>query len=194
MSVANAASGAVGLLGKAGGFLSGASNLLGPVSTGLKVGSMLYGAWNATKLANKQKKELAKKAGKIQDQIVNQASMVRDELQDIDEEYQKQQAGIGEEIGDTLNDASKGIGQVIQRGRGLLTGDAEIKKQNIMDKTGEFVDNKYEVLNTNRGREYSGILDTHHSALQSNEQGLLDIAKQRKELEKRDSFWENLIG
>jgi len=183
-----------GFLGKAGGFLTGASNILGPVSMGLQVAGMLHGAWKQTKQADKMKADLAKKADTIQNQITQNSVALRDDLSDIDEEYQGKQTELGEDIGETLEDASGSLGKIIKRGRGLLTGAETIGKQEIMDDTGTFAERSIERLNTQRGREYSGIIDPYNRQQAQSQQSLLDIASQRKQLEGQDSFMENLLG
>lgn len=193
-STVSSAAPAMGMLGKAGGMLAGASSILGPVAMGLQVGNMLYGAWNAGKQARKESAELAKKAGLIQEQMVNSASNLRDNLTDIDEEFQDEQTDMGEMIGDKLQDAGKNLGQTIQKGRGLLTGDTQIQKQEIMDDMGQYQDTQTKILETQRGNQYSGMIDPHMRNMNNSQQGLLDIASQRKQLASKDSMWENLIG
>tara|TARA_R110000851_G_scaffold249624_1_gene402140 strand:+ start:1438 stop:2127 length:690 start_codon:yes stop_codon:yes gene_type:complete len=194
LSTVGKAAPAMGMLGKAGAFASTASNILGPIAMGLQVGNMLYGAWNATKQANKEKAALAKKAEKIQGQITQNSVALRDDLSDIDEDYQDKQTQFGEDIGEKLEDASSSIGQTIKRGNGLLTGAGTIQKQEIMDDTGRFVERGVERLNTQRGGDYAGIIDPYNRQQENSQQGLLDIASQRKQLESRDSFMENLLG
>ena len=183
-----------GFLGKAGGFLTGASNILGPVSMGLQVAGMLHGAWSQAQQAEEMKDELAKKADTIQKQMTNNSVALRDDLSDIDEEYQGKQTELGEDIGETLEDASSSLGKIIKRGRGLLTGAPELQKQEIMDDTGRFVERGIERLNTQRGREYASIIDPYNRQQAQSQQSLLDIASQRKQLESQDSMWENLLG
>jgi len=183
-----------GFLGKAGGFLTGASNILGPVSMGLQVAGMLHGAWKQAQQAKEMKDELAKKADTIQKQMTNNSVALRDDLSDIDEEYQGEQTKLGEDIGETLEDASSSLGKIIKRGRGLLTGAPELQKQEIMDDTGRFVERGIERLNTQRGREYASIIDPYNRQQEQSQQSLLDIASQRKQLESQDSMWENLLG
>ena len=193
-STVSSAAPAMGMLGKAGGMLAGASSILGPISMGLQVGNMLYGAWNTTKQANKEKAALAKKAEKIQGQITQNSVALRDDLSDIDEDYQDKQTQFGENIGEKLEDASASIGKTINRGKGLLTGAGTIQKQEIMDDTGRFVERGVERLNTQRGGDYAGIIDPYNRQQENSQQGLLDIASQRKQLEGRDSMMENLLG
>ena len=183
-----------GFLGKAGGVLTGASNILGPVSMGLQVAGMLHGAWKQAQQAKEMKDELAKKADTIQKQMTNNSVALRDDLSDIDEEYQGEQTKLGEDIGETLEDASSSLGKIIKRGRGLLTGAPELQKQEIMDDTGRFVERGIERLNTQRGREYASIIDPYNRQQEQSQQSLLDIASQRKQLESQDSMWENLLG
>tara|TARA_R110002020_G_scaffold109088_2_gene252587 strand:- start:10993 stop:11646 length:654 start_codon:yes stop_codon:yes gene_type:complete len=181
-------------LGKAGALMSGASSILGPVSMGLQVAGMLHGAWNQAKQANKMKADLAKKADTIQNQITQNSVALRDDLSDIDEEYQGKQTELGEDIGETLEDASSNLGKIIKRGRGLLTGAETISKQEIMDDTGNFAERSMERLNTQRGGDYAGIIDPYNRQQAQSHQSLLDIASQRKQLESQDSMWENLLG
>ena len=181
-------------LGKAGAFMSGAANILGPVSMGLQVAGMLHGAWNQAKQANKMKADLAKKADTIQNQITQNSVALRGDLSDIDEEYQGKQTDLGEDISETLEDASGSLGKIIKRGRGLLTGAETIGKQEIMDDTGTFAERSIERLNTQRGGEYSNIIDPYNRQQAQSQQSLLDIASQRKQLESQDSMWENLLG
>jgi len=183
-----------GFLGKAGGFLTGASNILGPISMGLQVAGMLHGAWNQAKQANKMKADLAKKADTIQKQMTNNSVALRDELFDIDEEYQGKQTELGEDISETLEDATKSLGKTIKRGRGLLTGAETISKQEIVDDTGTFAERSIERLNTQRGGDYASIIDPYNRQQAQSQQSLLDIASQRKQLESQDSMWENLLG
>ena len=174
--------------------MSGASSILGPVSMGLQVAGMLHGAWNQAKQANKMKADLAKKADTIQNQITQNSVALRDDLSDIDEEYQGKQTELGEDIGERLEDASSNLGKIIKRGRGLLTGAETISKQEIMDDTGNFAERSMERLNTQRGGDYAGIIDPYNRQQAQSHQSLLDIASQRKQLESQDSMWENLLG
>jgi hypothetical protein len=188
------AAGGLGMLGKAGAFMSGASSILGPVSMGLQVAGMLHGAWNQAKQADKMKADLAKKADTIQNQMTQNSVALRDDLSDIDEDYQDKQTDLGESIGETLEDASTSLGKTIKRGRGLLTGAETIGKQEIMDDTGTFAERSIERLNTQRGGEYSNIIDPYNRQQAQSQQSLLDIASQRKQLESQDTMWENLLG
>ena len=174
--------------------MSGASSFLGPVAMGLQIGNMLYGAWDAAKQADKQINELGNKAGKIQEQMVNNASTLRGNLTDIDEDFQDKQTDMGEMIGEKLEGASSQLGQVISRGKGLLTGNQDIVKQDIMDDMGDYQDSQTKMLETQRGSQYAGLIDPHLQGMQQNQQSLLDIASQQKDLRRKDSMWENLIG
>lgn len=184
---------AAGITGGMGGALAGASSFLGPVAIGLQVGNMLYGAWDQAKQAKKQKDALAKKADKIQGQMAQNSVALRDDMSDIDEEYQDRQTQLGETIGEKLEDASASIGRTVKRGRGLLTGAETIQKQEIMDDTGNFVKDSMQRLNTRRGGDYARIVDPYNRQQERSQQGLLDIASQRKQLERQDSMWENLL-
>ncbi len=194
LSTVGKAAPAMGMLGKAGGMLAGASSILGPVAMGLQVGNMLYGAWNSGKQARKESAELANKASMIQEQMVNSASNLRDNLTDIDEEFQDKQTDMGEMIGDKLQDAGKNLGQTIQKGRGLMTGDTQIQKQEIMDDMGQYQDSQTKMLETQRGGQYANMVEPHMQNMNNSQQGLLDIASQRKQLASKDSMWENLIS
>lgn len=192
--IGEAAGGAGGLLKGASGMLKNASDVLGPFGSALKVGNMLYGAWNAGKQNKKEIKALGKKSEKINTQMIDNASDLRDNLADVDEEFQGELANTNEMIGEKLEESGTALGQTISKGKGLLTGDTEIQKQDIIDDTGNFQDTETKRLETRRGGQYSSFIDPHMQGVEQNQQGLLDIATQRKQLEKKDSMWENLIG
>jgi hypothetical protein len=155
---------------------------------------MLYGAHSRAKEAKKQIGVLSGQANQIRENMADNASGLREDLLDIDEDFQKEQVRLGENIGEKLEDASGTIGNIIQKGRGLLTGNKDIVKQDIIDDMGSFAADSMQRLGTQRGNQYSGLIDTHQRGVLANQQSLLNIASQQKDLERKDSFWENLIG
>ena len=183
----------LGFLGKAGAMGSSISNIFSPISMGLQVGGMLYGAWDQAKQAKKQIKELGKKAGTIQSQMVNNATNVRENLTDIDEEFGEKQNVVGEMIGEKLEESSSILGQTINKGRGLLTGNAQIQKEDMIEDMSDYQGAQTEQLETQRGNEYSNVIDPHLQGMEQNQQSLLDIASQQKQLRNQDSFMENLF-
>ena len=180
--------------GTAGGFLGAASNALGPIAMVAQVGTMLWGAHQKAKQVNRQKKALAKKADAIRENMISNASNLRGNLKEIDIETQEKQTVLGEDIGEKLEDSSNIIGETIRRGKGLLTGHPDMQKQEIIDDMSSYAKNQTEILNTQRGQQYSGLIDAHDRQMSQNNQSLLDIASQRKALSRQDSMWENLLA
>ena len=62
-----------------------------------------------------------------------------------------------------------------------------------MDDTGNYVKDSMQRLNTQRGSDYAGIIDPYNRQQENSQQGLLDIASQRKQLGRQDSMWENIL-
>jgi hypothetical protein len=194
VSAVSKGAGLLGKLGKAGQLATSVSNVLGPVTMGLQAANMLYGAWNASKQAQEMQDELTNKAATINQQLADNSMKLNEDLEDVDIESQEQKAVLGENIGEIFSDATKSMGQIINRGRGLLTGDQTQSELDFQDEIQVEADSGIERLETQRGQEYASLIQPYQQQQQRGQQSLLNIAQQQKQLSKQDTFMENLLG
>jgi len=182
-----------GLASKYGGFLSGASKVLGPAVMGLQVANMLRGAWKAGEQARNQITNLNQQSAQIRNNLTNNAKDLRSDLTEINEETSGDIANLGEEIGERFEGASGMLGQVIKRGRGLSTGAEGQYQAETSSSLGDAAQQGIERLDTQRGNQYSSLIDNFSRDRSNSQQSLLNMASQRKQLESKDNMWENLI-
>lgn len=187
------APGMAGLAGKVGLGASSVASVLGPLAIGAGVYNVFKGAADKAAQARKQIKMLEKQSKTINQNIARNATGLRDDLAQIDQESQVQAGKVAQQIGEKLDDSTQQIGQTIKRGRGLLTGTSGIQAQEISSDLQRDAQNQFDELETQRGGMYGGLIDQHNNMLHQSQQTLLSIAKQQEELQKQDSWTENLF-
>ena len=192
--IASAAGNAGGLLGKIGGGMQGLSSVLGPAMMVANVGNALYGAYKQAQHNKNLINDLTMKEDEIRGQMKRNNNFLESNLNMISEDASNQVAQVGEEIGENLSAEGEGLGQIINSGKGLLTGQHSIEKQKVMDNAKSASEKAKAMIDFTKGQESGTFINQHDLMRRQNEQSLLSISDYKGQLQQKDSFWENLIG
>ena len=193
------------IVGSAGSAASGAIAMgatgaaLGPIAAAapwLAVGLLAYdwiaGAGEKAKQSKAKMKKLGEGIANIEGSRLKAAEVVTEDMNNIWEGVGSQLSDIRYGAGETFEDLSKGVNQVVKGGRGLATGTADAM---VAETTKDLKDNlsrSTSKLETDAGQQVEKMGQAHGSEMEDMANQIKDMNEQITELEKSDHWSENL--
>ena len=180
-----------------GSFLAGAGSSIaafaGPAAIIAGVTSMWKGANDAAAANRAKMKELGKGIEKINAKRVQLGERAVEDIQNIWEGVGSKLSDIRYGIGETFENVSDKVGSVIQRGKGLATGDAEQMVAETSTNVQENLTRQTESLEEGAGKQIDAYGRQMEDETDSMTMEIEDMQGQIGELSKKSKGWQNIL-
>ena len=176
-----------------GGAAATTGAVLGPAGLVLMGADLIKGAADAAKVNRDKMKELGAGIGKINEKRIQLGEHAREDISNIWEGVGSKLGDIRAGIGSTFEKVSDKVGDVIQRGRGLATGDAEQMVAETTTNVQDILARQTENLKTSATKEIDLYGRKMEDETESITMEIQDMQSEIAGLEKKSKWYQNII-